>query len=374
MSDNNLNEDGNERREQGDAREQGPTGSGWEEYEPDEGEYFEPVFDSTPGADELPPRYGRRVNSEQEKIYRREGAVFRHLARDLSHKVAGMEHHFKLNGMRAEDVFFCLLMRAYYHNLSARRLDYELKGALRERLISRVPSPNAVLYHLRHEWLTPLLREVIALTAFPFRHRDRRFAVDSTKIYTAVYRRGGDGKVVWQGGKPLYKWIKLHIMCGLTSLSVVSARVTQWTEQDIMYLRPLLDEAVRSGFVIRTVAADRGYAGKENHQFIHDLGAEAYIIFKHDHRKSRNGSHSVWDANLGWLRTMRGPELEPHHERILIQAVKWMIRSRFRRVVRGITEMAQFNEALLKVVCHNLTRLNQYGIGLDDEDILHQKS
>lgn len=373
MSDDNFDKDGNEGAGRDGEPEPDQAGDGGrKEFDPDWDEYFDLGQDPPPGADE-PPRGRRQVNSEQERIYRREGAAFRRLARELSLKVAGMDHHFRFNGLQAADLFFCLLMRVYYYNLSARRLDYELCVALREGLITRVPSPNTVLYHLRHEWLTPLLREVIGITALPFRHWERRFAVDSTKLFTVIYLRGGDGEVVMRGDRPLYKWIKLHIVCGLSSLSVFAVRATRWTEPDVRYLRPLLEDAIRAGFVISTVAADRGYVSKENHQYLHDIGAEAYITFKRNNRKSKNGSDPVWDASLERFRTMKELELTSYHERTLIEAVNWMIKSRFGRSVRGITETAQFNEALLKAVCHNLTRLNQYSLGLDDEYVPGKK-
>jgi hypothetical protein len=176
-----------------------------------------------------------------------------------------------------------------------------------------------------------------------------------------------DGKVVKRGERKLYKWIKLHFVCGLSSLSILSARATRWTSPDVKYLRPLLETAVGLDFNIRAVAADRGYISKENFHFIHSLGAEAQITFKRNNRKSKNGSDPVWDANLERFRRMQRLKLTPDHMRILIEAVNWMIKSRFGRTVRGITESAQFNEALLKVICHNLIRLNQYDVCLDDK-------
>jgi hypothetical protein len=374
VSDDNFDKGGDEGPGRDGEPEPEQEGGGREEFEPDWDEYFNLGEDPPPGAGEPPPRRRRRVNSEQEQIYRREGAAFRRLARELSLKVSEMDHHFRFNGLLAADLFFCLLMRTYYHNLSARRLHYELRVAQREGLITRVPSPNTVLYHLRHELLTPLLRQIIPITALPFWGWDRRFAVDSTRIRTVLHLIGADRKVVMWGDKPLYKLIKLHLASGLSSLSVVSARVTGWTVPDVLYLRPLLEDASRSGFVIHSVTADRGYVSKENHQYIDDLGAKAYITFKQNNRKSKNGSDPVWDANLERFRTMKGEELTPYHERTLIEAVNWMIKSRFGRSARGITETAQFNEALLKAICHNLTRLNQYSLGLDDEYVPVRKS
>jgi len=346
--------------------ERSSGGRMWEDFEFGEHE-GDGHDDALPGDDESQPRGKRPLNSEQEKKYRREGEVFRRLAHELSLKVRYMQHHFRFNGLPAEDIFFCLLMRVYYYHLSARRFHYEMKKFQREGFIMKVPSPNTILYHLRDPWLTPLLERVIGVTALPFQHWDTTFAVDSTRVITAIYLVDDDGNVVKRGERKLYKWIKLHFICGLSSLSILAARATRWTSPDVKYLRPLLETAVGLDFNIRAVAADRGYISKENFHFIHSLGAEAQITFKRNNRKSKNGFDPVWDANLERFRMMQRLRLTPEHMRILIEAVNWMIKSRFGRHVRGITETAQFNEALLKVICHNLTRLNQYDVGLDDK-------
>jgi hypothetical protein len=183
-----------------------------------------------------------------------------------------------------------------------------------------------------------------------------------------------DGNVVRRGERKLYKWIKLHFLCGLDSYSILAARATRWTEADVKYLRPLLETAVGLDFEIKGVAADRGYVSKENHRFIHSLGAKAQITFKRNNRKSKNGSDPVWDANLERFRSMQEGDTTAEYSRILIEDVNWMIKSRFGEKVRGITETAQFNEALLKVVCHNLTRLHRYDLGLDDKYVPTENS
>ena len=156
---------------------------------------------------------GRRgLNGGQEKIYRREGLVFPYLARSLSLKVHELDHYFRFNGLPADIIIFCLLMRAYYHQLSARRLQFELERARREGLISEIPMPNTVLYHQRQIYLTPLLEHLTGIAALPFRNFDRAFAVDATKNFTEVYLEDKDGNVMERDGRKLNKWIKLHLM------------------------------------------------------------------------------------------------------------------------------------------------------------------
>lgn len=369
MSNDELHNDESEKPGHGVKSEQelaGVSGNAGRDSESSGGEGDWRDFGSQKASDAA-REWKRRARQEREKYYRREGREFPRLARALAVMVQAASHHFRFNGLPGADIIFCLLMRVYYYHFSARRLDFKLEELQRAGYMSKVPHANTVLYHLRQKGLTLLLERMIGMTSLPFQIFDARFAVDSTKIITAVHLRDEDGNVVMRGERKLRKWIKLHYICGLSSLSVMAARATPWLAQDVKYLRPLLAEALDRGHTVRSVAADKGYLSKENYRFIHDCGADAFITFKTNSRLSKNGADPMWDENLSRFREMRNQETQPYNERILIEAVNWMIKSRFGREVRGITETAQFNEALLKVICHNLTRMICYQIGLEDK-------
>lgn len=128
---------------------EGPAWDGFELGESDEDEWWDEGPES---AAEVEREAKRRARQEREKFYRREGREFPPLARELALKVeeeAG--HHFKHNGLAAADIIFCLMMRVYFHQFSARRLDFMLEEFQRRGFISEVPSPNTVLHHFRLE-------------------------------------------------------------------------------------------------------------------------------------------------------------------------------------------------------------------------------
>jgi hypothetical protein len=318
---------------------------------------------------------GRRdLNSRQEKIDRREGFVFPYLARSLSLKVHELDHYFRYNGLPADVIIFALLMRTFNHHLSARRLDYVLERARQDGLIPMAPMPNTLLFHERQIGMTPILENLVGIGALPFRNFDAAYGVDSTPVKTGVYLRDEDGNVVKEGKRKLFKLIKLHVMGGLNSLAIVSARSTPWPVHDIKYFKPLLLDAVARGFKVRSVAADRGYVSKENHRLLREIGAEAFITFKKNSRKSKGGADPEWDEALERFRVMSVRELAAYDERVLIEAIHGMLKKRFGRQVRargelkslGDKDRGQYNGALLKAACHNLTRLNQYGICVND--------
>jgi len=49
----------------------------------------------------------------------------------------------------------------------------------------------------------------------------------------------------------------------------------------------------------------------------------------------------------------------PHHKRSNVETVFYMIKTKFRYNVRSKDETAQFNEVLLKLLCHNICVLIQ---------------
>lgn len=361
-------EEGGKRDENTEQERPGYEGPAWDGFdlgESDEDEWWDEGPES---AAEAEREAKRRARQEREKFYRREGREFPPLARELALKVeAEAGHHFKHNGLAAADIIFCLMMRVYYHQFSVRRLDFILEQFQRQGYISEVPSPNTVLHHFRLQELMSLIHWMIGRTSLPFRLLDRRYAVDSTKLSTYHIQRTEDGHVVTSRGSRPHILLKLHLMCGLTSLSVMAARATPRRAQDVEFLRPLMAEVVERGFEVKSLAADKGYLSKENNRFVEkEYGVKAYLTFKRNSRMSKNGSDPVWDRSLARYREMKALGIKLKEERIRIEAINWMIKGRFGREVRGLTQTAQFNEALMKVVCHNLTRLIRYEVGLDD--------
>ena len=59
----------------------------------------------------------------------------------------------------------------------------------------RIPQFNTVCSYLRYEWLTPLLLELVTMTALPLRHLERTFAVDGTGWSTRWYERWLDQRL-----------------------------------------------------------------------------------------------------------------------------------------------------------------------------------
>ena len=77
----------------------------------------------------------------------------------------------------------------------------------------RIPSYNAVTSYLRSLWLTPLLLELVTVTALPLRGLERVFAVDGSGMSSRWYDRWLDHRLGIESDRQ--QWVKLHLVVGL---------------------------------------------------------------------------------------------------------------------------------------------------------------
>jgi hypothetical protein len=295
--------------------------------------------------------------------HRREGHMFPVLSYQTCQRVRNLEHPFMSNQLPLEDLLFSLLQKTYFI-FSSRRIDSWTQDAKVKGQITESPAPNTLLWYLRRPELTPVLQYLIGVTSLPFVNYDRGFAVDSTHIYTEVplVEWGPPKKAPFED----YKWVRQHMICGVSSQIVTASYATPWPDSEKKYFEPLLRRTVALGFDVKAVMGDKNYISKKNLELVHEIGATPFITFKKNNVKSKKGANPQWDEALESFRAREGEDLEPYRERNMIETVNFTMKRKFGNYVRGINETAQFNESLCKAICYNLCRLNRYDLNLND--------
>lgn len=177
------------------------------------------------------------------------------------------------------------------------------------------------------------------------------FAVDSTGFGTHVYRRWYDAKY----GKEMSEsvWLKAHAMVGTTTNVVTSVTVTDSHGADYGQL-PALVESTAQRFRLEEVSADKAYLGRSNLACIEAVGAVPFIPLKVN---SRSEGSAAWQRLWG-LFMYRQPEfLAKYHLRSNVESTFSAIKRKFGGAVRSKRFVAQTNEVLCKILCHNLSVL-----------------
>jgi transposase len=107
---------------------------------------------------------------------------------------------------------------------------------------------------------------------------------------------------------------------------------------------------------MKEVSADKGYLGADNMLATLRHGAIPYIPFKTNSvpQSGYEPKSQLWTRMYHFYALHRGEFLQHYHKRSNIETTFHMIKSKFGQRLRSKTLTAQVNEALCKVLCHNL--------------------
>jgi transposase len=247
------------------------------------------------------------------------------------------------------DILFAVTYRTYTM-MSARRFASDMRDALAKGYVSKAPSFNSVFHYSQMESLTPYLKHLIAESAKPLQSIEEDFAVDASGLSTSTYVRWFDVK--YGKNESWHDWLKLHLICGVKTHIVTGVEITRATKHEPPFYKGLLEQTAKAGFTMREVSADKGYISTKNLQATVDMGAAPFIPFRSNVQPDRGTD--LWSRMFYYYNFKRAEFLAHYHKRSNVETTFSMIKWKFGERLRSKTETAQVNEALCKVLCHNL--------------------
>ena len=303
------------------------------------------------------PAYDEAQMHEQER--------FVDLLRDLCNGIQQPEYKFGRPRLPLADVVFGVAYKAYT-TMSGRRFMSDLRDAETKELVVKAPSFASNARYLENPELTPLLKALIEQSASPLRAIETDFAVDSSGFSTTTYARWFDHKYGKQRSKQT--WVKAHLMCGVQTHVVTSVEATPYESSDNRQFIPLVNKTAEV-FNINEVSADKAYTDRRNLKAVQALGGTAFIPFKSNSTGKADHHHGfdgLWNRMWHFYNFNRDCFLQHYHKRSNVETTFSMIKAKFGAAVRDKTPIAQVNEVLCKVLCHNICVLIQsiYELGL----------
>jgi transposase len=257
-----------------------------------------------------------------------------------------------------------------YSTVSGRRAMTDLRELQSKGFVTRPPSYNSIFDYLENPVLTPLLKSLIEQSASPLRAVETDFAVDSSGFATTTYARWFDHK--WGKERKRQTWVKTHMMCGVKTHIITSVEATAYESADNLQF-PALVEKTAETFTINEVSADKAYSGRKNLQVVDNVGGTAYIPFMSHATGKINKYHKYHKFNNLWHRMWhfynfnQEAFMQHYHKRSNAETVYSMIKTKFGGSVRSKSPVAQVNEVLCKVLCHNICVIIQsiYELGIE---------
>lgn len=249
------------------------------------------------------------------------------------------------------DAIFCAAVKVYTC-LSGRRATSDLRACQVAGHVEHAPGFASVFRTIERADLTPILQGLVEQSATPLRAIETTFAADSTGFATTTYARWFDHK--YGEEKKLQRWIKVHAMVGTLTNIVVAVNVTESYANDSPEFAQLVERTAANGFDMQEVSADKAYLSHDNLAVIEKVGALPAIPFKIN---SGSTGSPAWER-LWHLYSLNHEDfLLRYHRRSNVESTFSAIKRKFGPSLRSRNLAAQFNEALLKCLCFNLSML-----------------
>jgi len=185
----------------------------------------------------------------------------------------------------------------------------------------------------------------------PLRSVETKFAIDSTGFRTTRFNEYCKEK--HNTGRE-HQWIKAHLCTGVKTNIVTSVEITDENGADCPLFIPLTERTYQNGFTIEEMSADKAYSSRDNYSYVDHIGGTAFIPYRSNATGKPRGKSHVWRKMFNYFTYNREEFLQHYHLRSNVESTNNMIKAKFTDVVRSKDKIAQTNEVLLKILCHNI--------------------
>ena len=243
------------------------------------------------------------------------------------------------------------------HSLfSSRRFSTDMREAHAQGYVTRPPHFNTICKYLSDPSLTPLLMDLVHASSLPVKHLESQFAVDSSGFSTCRF-------VSWYNKKHKRvvdnrEWVKMHLICGTKTHIVTEVRVSGWEAHDTNFFEPLLERTARN-FNVEGVSGDKAYLSGPHLHFAMLAGVVPYIPFKSNTVVPALDDKSAWAIMYHYFQANRQEFWDYYHRRSNVESTFNMVKSKFGSSLLCKSTAGQVNEAICKVLCHNLVEVSR---------------
>ena len=308
--------------------------------------------------DPNPPRRPRKPHKRDYPRYNRgKERKKRHFPALLAHLCSLIGQPEQTNGRplaQLSDIIFLSVLKSQKKD-PGRDFQTEIELAYRDGLIQSTLRWPTVGKYLADPKMTPLFKALVTISALPCRQVETKYAIDASGMSTSMYESWQKEKY-GKGKKRKRQWVKVHVMVGTRTQSIVCADVTPGTVSDTKRLPDLVNRAAPI-FTLDEIAADKGYISRFNLGLIDRLGAIPVIPFKSNHIVPIRATRSAWNRMIRWY-VYEQEDFDSHYGMRNLSETAFSIT----KVTRGPKLLAktyngQVNETYCRLIVQNLTRL-----------------
>jgi len=240
-----------------------------------------------------------------------------------------------------------------YLGSSARRTSSDLKMAKQRGVIEEIPHYNSIFNFFSNTTITPILKQLIHITALPLKQIEKDFAIDSSGFSTSRFERWFNIRTQKYARKR--HWKKCHLSVGVRSNVITAVKITAGHGADCPEFLSLAAET-RRYFDMEEISADKAYLSRDNLNGAAELGCVPYIPFKSNSSRKQKGS-VIWSKMFDYFLNNQEKFLKSYHKRSNVETTFSMIKRKYGNHLKTKLDESQVNEILMKCICHNLAVL-----------------
>lgn len=276
--------------------------------------------------------------------------LFDKLLSDLVESVEEPEQGMGRPRVPLKEQVFCAIQKVY-SQLSSRRAKSLFVNAEERQQIGKAPCYNMVNVVLNRKDITPILYELLTISASPLKDVDIDFAIDSSGFRTTCFNSYCQDKYSLERE---HKWLKAHISTGTKTNIVAALEITNGEANDSPQFKPLVMTTNEAGFKVSEMSADKAYNSRDNYDAVQSVGGRGFIPFKSNSTGKARGS-LLWKKMFHYFQLNQEEFLQHYHKRSNVESTFAAIKKKFGETLKSKNRVAQENELICKFIAYNMT-------------------
>lgn len=252
--------------------------------------------------------------------------------------------------MLMRDMVYSVVHKVYSLS-SYERHTKELGQAKTLGYISDLPHYTTVCRYMNKPELTHKLMDLVAASAVTMEDIDSRVITEPTEFATSQFVRWFNH--LWGGDINTREWLKVNLDCGADSKVVTAVTIPGWNAHNTSFFVPLMDR-IYADFDPYTPDASQAHLMDKTIHLAMLAGEVPQVPFLSRTKIAADSGNGIWpemyDAFLS-----HSEDLDSHyHQRDEAETAVRLIHLRFGDSLRSKNHLAQVNETLAMVICHNV--------------------
>lgn len=264
--------------------------------------------------------------------------------------------------LTTRDGIFFMIDRVSQKTPSERQyIQYNAQELFLHHRFKKKYSVTALSDFLSQSDCADILYDMVIESVRPLIEYEWGFSIDATGISTTLkndynFTKHGDGGVMYEGRMvKQIEWVNLQALTCQTANLVVIPRIYPNRGSAEQYgIIPMVEEALKEGFRVERLCADKAYAGKAYREALSKMGVDYYCEFPSNVNPPAVGDESIWAKQFRYQKEHPEEFSKRYHARSTVESVFGAIKHRVGEKISSKSMSGYIKEVYCKTIVYNI--------------------